>query len=121
MEGDEGMSVREFTVNVSPREAVEAIETYVVKGSVSGTLIDQYVRRIGKHEIHVVILEKYFMRSSNRASLAVTIDNFGGETKVHAVASGSSEGVFFRFDWGAGKSFANSVEVALGPYLIGGD
>ena len=43
------------------------------------------------------------MRSSNRASLTVTIDNFDGKTKVHAVASGGSEGVFFRFDWGAGR------------------
>ena len=54
------------------------------------------------------------MRSSNRASLTVTIDNFEGETKVHAVASGSSEGMFMRFDWGAGNNFANSVESALG-------
>ena len=118
MKGDEEMSVREFTVNVSPREAIDAVENYVVRGSISGTLVDRYVRSVGEYEIHVIILEKYYMRSSNRASLAVTIDNFGGETKVHAVASGGSEGVFLRFDWGAGRNFANSVEAALGSYLI---
>jgi hypothetical protein len=59
------------------------------------------------------------MRSSNRASLSVTIDNFDGQTKVHAVASGGSEGVFMRFDWGAGRNFANSVESALGSYIVG--
>lgn len=58
------------------------------------------------------------MRSSNRASLTITIDNFGDDIKVHAVASGGSEGVFFRFDWGAGNSFANSVETALGTSII---
>lgn len=115
------MAVREFTVNVSPKEAMDTIENYVVKGSISGTLVDQHVRRIGEHEVYVVILEKYYMRSSNRASLTVTIDNFEGKTKVHAVASGGSEGVFFRFDWGAGNNFANSVENALRPYIIGGE
>ena len=118
MEGDEMMSVREFIVNVSPTKAMESIETYVVEGSVSGTLVDRYARQVEEHEIHVLILEKYYMRSNNRASLTVTIDNFGGDTKVHAVASGGSEGVFFRFDWGAGNSFANSVEAALEPYIV---
>lgn len=113
------MSVREFTVTISPVAAMDAIETFVVGGSVSGTLIDRYVRRFGEQEVHVVVLEKYYMRSSNRASLTVTIDNLEGRTKVHAVASGSSEGMFMRFDWGAGNNFANSVESALGSYIVG--
>ncbi len=113
------MSVREFTVTISPAAAMDVIETFVVTGSISGTLVDRYVRRIGEHEVHVVVLEKYYMRSSNRASLTVTIDNFEGQTKVHAVASGGSEGMFMRFDWGAGNNFANSVESALGSYIVG--
>ncbi len=112
------MSVRDFTVSVTPQEAMDAIETHVVEGNISGTLVDRYVRRSGEHEVHVIILEKFYMRSNNRASLTVTIDNFDGKTIVHAVASGGSEGVFFRFDWGAGNNFANSVEAALRPYLI---
>ena len=43
------MAVREFTVSVSPKEAIDAIETYVVKGSISGTPVDRYVRRIGEY------------------------------------------------------------------------
>jgi hypothetical protein len=113
------MSVREFTVTISPVAAMDVIETFVVEGSISGTLVDRYVRRLGEHEVRVIVLEKYYMRSSNRASLSVTIDNFDGQTKVHAVASGGSEGVFMRFDWGAGKNFANSVESALESYIVG--
>ena len=113
------MSVREFTVTISPVAAMDVIETFVVEGSISGTLVDRYVRRLGEHEVHVIVLEKYYMRSSNRASLSVTIDNFDGQTKVHAVASGGSEGVFMRFDWGAGRNFANSVESALESYIVG--
>ncbi|KAA0948476.1 hypothetical protein FQ087_15810 [Sporosarcina sp. ANT_H38] len=112
------MSVREFTVTISPAAATDVIESYVIRGNISGTLVDRYVRQLGEQEVHVIVLEKYYMRSSNRASLTVTTDNFGGQTKVHAVASGSSEGVFMRFDWGAGKDFANSVESALGSYIV---
>jgi hypothetical protein len=113
------MSVREFTVNISPVAAMKAIELFVVRGSISGTLIDRYVRRFGEHEVHVVVLERYYMSSSNRASLTVTIDNLEGHTKVYAVASGGSEGMFMRFDWGAGNNFANSVETALRTYIVG--
>ncbi|WP_318617858.1 DUF6054 family protein [Sporosarcina sp. YIM B06819] len=115
------MSVREFTVSISPEAAMDVIQSYVVGRSISGTLVDRYVRQVGEHGLHVIVLEKYYMRSSNRASLTVTIDNFDGATKVHAVASGGSEGVFFRFDWGAGNNFANGVETALESYLMGVD
>ncbi len=118
MEGDEDVAVREFTVNILPMAAMTVIESYVVGGSISGTLVDRYVRQVGEQEVHVMVLEKYYMRSSNRASLTVTIDDFGKDTKVHVVASGGSEGVFFRFDWGAGNNFANSVETALGTSII---
>ncbi|MHA6259887.1 DUF6054 family protein [Sporosarcina sp. CAU 1771] len=112
------MSVREFNVNISPTEAMGIIKNEVIQGSISGTLVDSYVRTVDEYQFFVFILEKYYMRSSNRASLTVTIDNFDGETKVHAVASGGGEGVFFRFDWGASANFAGSVEKALSNHIV---
>ena len=52
------MSVREFMVNISPTAAMNMIESYVVEGSISGTLVDRYVRQVGKQEVHVMVLEK---------------------------------------------------------------
>ena len=118
MEGVVDMSVREFTVNISPALAMNAIEAYIMKEEPTGTLVDWYVRLVGEYEVHVIILEKYYIRTSNRASLTVTIDNFGGDTKVHAVASGSLAGPYVRIDWGAKKDFLNSVEAALGDSII---
>lgn len=112
------MSVREFDINISPVEAMNKIHNGVIGGSISGKLVDYYERVSGDHQVVVFVLEKYFMRTSNRSSMTVTIDNFGDATKVHAVASGSSESPFFRFDWGAGDSFANSVENALAQHII---
>lgn len=112
------MSIREFKISIKPVEAMEKINNSILGGSISAKLIDHYERVSGEHQVVVFVLEKYFMRTSNRASMTVTIDNFDGVTKVHAVASGSSENVFFRFDWGAGNSFANSVEQSLVDYMI---
>ncbi len=111
------MSVREFNVKISPSEAMNSINNGFTKGSISGKLIDYHKRSLGDNEVIVFVLEKYFMRTSNRASMTVTIDNFDGTTKVHAVASGGGEGVFFRFDWGAGDSFANSIEKTLAEHI----
>lgn len=118
MEGDEEMAVREFTVNISPALAMNAIEAYIMREEVTGTLVDWYVRLVGEHEVHVIIFEKYTMRTTSRASLTVTIDNFGGDTKVHAVASGGSAGPHLHIDWGARENFLNSVEAALGDSII---
>ena len=111
------MPVRDFRVKLTPTEAMETIKEEVLGRSVSGTLVDQYVRISDDKKIIVMILEKFYMRTSNRASLTVTIDNFESETNVHAVAAGTSDSLL-RFDWGAGKSFSNSVENALNPYII---
>lgn len=115
------MSIRNFNVSLSPEDAANRIHSEIINGSISGTLVDHYVRNVGATEMHVIIMEKYYMRSNNRASVTSTIDNFDGVTRVHVVAAGSSEGVFFRFDWGAGSNFANSVEWALNDFIIEGE
>ncbi|WP_252504586.1 DUF6054 family protein [Sporosarcina sp. Marseille-Q4943] len=114
------MSIKNFNVSISPSEAASIIQSEIIRGSISGTLVDHYRRTAGSSEVHVLIMEKYYMRSNNRASVTATIDDFEGATRVHVVAAGSSEGVFFRFDWGAGNNFATSVERALEQYIVGG-
>jgi hypothetical protein len=98
------MAVRNFRVNLTPTEAMETIRDWVLEKNVSGELVDQYERTFDDKTMIVIILEKYYMRTNNRASLTVTIDNFDGDTNVHAVAAGTAEGLM-RFDWGAGKNF----------------
>lgn len=110
------MDVGEIIVSLTPGEAGDQVEQAIIKGSISGTLIDRYYRSNGEVEIIVLVLEKYYVRSSNRGSITVTIDNLDGATKVHAAASGTAQGAIFRFDWGAGNSFLNSVINALEPY-----
>lgn len=106
-----------LTVSLSPKEAGDIIAKAIVEENTTGTLIDHYIRNCGEQQVVVIVLEKYFLRTSNRASMTVTIDNLDGSTIVHAVASGSSQGAFSRFDWGAGNSFVNSIRQSLLRYI----
>jgi hypothetical protein len=112
------VDVSEIFVSITPIKASNKVEQAIVNGSISGTLIDRYHRSIGDREIIVLVLEKFYFRSNNRGSMTVTIDNFEAETKVHAAASGTGSGAIFRFDWGAGNSFINSVLDTLEPYKV---
>jgi len=67
---------------------------------------------------YVLIFEKYYFRSKNRAALTVTINNFNGETEISSISAGSSEGMIFNFDWGAGDDFASSVKSLLNKFVI---
>jgi len=79
---------------------------------------DELKRPAEGKEIAVFIFEKYYFRAENRAALTIIIDNFNGVTSVTAVATGSSQGLIFNFDWGAADNFAESVRKAFKGYII---
>ncbi|MET3576507.1 DUF6054 family protein [Bhargavaea ullalensis] len=111
------MEIRDFYVTVGPAEAADLVRE-AISSSVSGRLVDQYVRTHGAQDMVVLIMEKYFMRTNNRATLTLVADNFDGKTKVRLTGSGGGEGAFLRFDWGAGANFSETGERALLPYKI---
>ena len=49
--------------------------------------------------------------------LTVTLDDFTGRTRVHAISGGGGEGLF-RFDWGAAETFEGVVQDALSGYRL---
>ncbi len=110
------MSIRNFNVNLLPASAMELICKRVTDTSVTGKVVDTHIRKIDDKELIVLVIEKFYMRSS-RVTLTVTLDNFEGATAVHVVSSGGAAGVI-AFDWGAGESFAATVEDALASYIV---
>ena len=63
------MAARNFRVNLTPTEAMETIKEWVLGRNVSGVLVNQYERKIDDKTVIVIILEKFYMRTSNRAFL----------------------------------------------------
>ena len=107
------MGERIFYVNIEPKEALG-----LIKAQQTAELIGQEAFDLGDGKyIGILIYEKYYFRSENRAGLTVIVDNINGETKIKSIASGSSKGMIFKFDWGAGDNFALSVYNILREYV----
>ncbi|MCR8643043.1 DUF6054 family protein [Paenibacillus sp. N1-5-1-14] len=108
------MSKSSFNVNLSPREVF-----HLVMNEQNADLIHDEFQELGDgRSMGTLVFEKYYMRTSNRAALVVLIDNVQGVTNVRVISTGSSEGVFFKFDWGASANFVDSVENILARYII---
>lgn len=116
------MEVLEICVRLTPSEAAGIVNDALQQGGFAGTeLLDSYTRRTadGK-EIVVRLFERYYMRSSNRATLTMVADNLDGDgtTRVRFSAGGGGNSLFWRFDWGAGASFAQEAQKALEGYRV---
>lgn len=109
--------MKEYRVSASVQSCAETVEKYIVNSAISAELIDRHdISACGFHAV-TLVFEKYFMRNSSRASLTVTIDDFSGSTRVHAVGSGGGENTFFGFDWGASNNFEKTVGEALRDFI----
>lgn len=70
-------------------------------------------------EVVFLVIEKYFIRNSSRASLSIVMyqeDDF--ETTIEAVGSGGGTGWLFKFDWGAKESFESRIIKILEQHQI---
>lgn len=108
------MSKLSFCVSLSPYEAFK-----LVRDEENAELVHEEWHDIDdSKQIGTLVFEKYYFRSKNRAALVIIFDNFQGSTEVRAIATGSSEGMIFNFDWGAADNFAQSVQSILDCYVI---
>lgn len=107
------MSMYSFKVNMDAKAAYE-----LVKADQNSELVYEEIILEGEDFVGIIIFEKYFIRVSNRAALTVIVDNTNGVTNIKAISTGSSQGMFFNFDWGASDDFANSVKNTFERYVI---
>lgn len=105
-------------VSLTAAEAVRRVSDAIVRGSITGELLDSHtVTAPGGGSCTVSVFEKHYYRAGNRLTLTVTVDDFTGRTRVHLVGGGGGEGLF-RFDWGASQSFEQTAYDALRPYEV---
>ncbi|WP_442603023.1 DUF6054 family protein [Paenibacillus sp. KN14-4R] len=108
------MSKISFNVNLSPADAYALVIQHQDADLVHEEFHNlEYGRKMG-----TLIFEKYYFRTKNQVALVVLIDDLQGVTNVRVISTGSSEGLFFKFDWGASQNFVNSVESILQDYII---
>ena len=105
-------------VSTSPQDTEELITNTIIDGSVTGELIDKYIKfNENGTSIIVLVFEKHYYRAGNRLTLTVVIDNLDGKTHIHAIGGGGGEGLF-RWDAGASESFEDCIYDAIFKYII---
>jgi len=95
------------------KEITEFIIEEMGRSGMTVELIDSVTREIGDTTVYIMVFEKYYMRSSNRASLTVVVTAGNGDIIVDAIGAGGGQGVVFRLSWGAEESFVSSIENIL--------
>lgn len=111
---------RTFFVSLSLPEAADIICTQVEEGSYTGELLDDYAVSCEGGVVRILTFEKWFYRVGNRLVLTVTLDDLTGRTRIHVVAGGGGESVWWKFDWFAGADFADEPYRAVEEFLIDG-
>ncbi|AZS44689.1 DUF6054 family protein [Microbacterium oleivorans] len=104
-------------ISLTPFDAARIVLEHVQASGMTVECVGQHATATeAGHQTALLIFEKYYMRTSSRASLTVLLENLAGPTKAVFRGSGGGEGALFRFDWGASADFAASVVDALEPY-----
>jgi hypothetical protein len=87
-----------------------------VQKSSSVELLEAVTRQMGDVTIHILVFEKFYMRSSNWASLSVILTAEKDVLTVDAMGSGGGQGLIFNLSWGAEEDFVSVVESILLNY-----
>ncbi|HCJ56102.1 DUF6054 family protein [Lutispora sp.] len=103
-----------FKISITPKAACDMLQEL----DSAELIYDELKRPAPGKEIAILVFEKYYFRSENRAAMTVIIDNFEGVTYVKAIAAGSSQGFIFNFDWGAADNFVESVRKVFKEYIL---
>ncbi|MFL0565610.1 hypothetical protein SAMN05216488_1786 [Microbacterium sp. LKL04] len=104
-------------ISLTPFDAARIVLDHVQSSGMTVECVGQHATATDAgHQSALLIFEKYYMRTSSRASLTVLLENLAGPSKVVFRGSGGGEGALFRFDWGASADFAATVVDALQPY-----
>ena len=94
-------------------EIVYIIKEEMSRSGMTVELIDSVTRQVNDATIYIMVFEKYYMRSSNRASLTVVVTSRNGDILVDAIGAGGGQGIVFKWSWGAEESFVSSIEKIL--------
>lgn len=107
------MSKKRFVVSISPEDVMK-----IVKDRQDADLIhEEFIHITPERGIGTLVFEKYYFRVKNRVALVIIVDNLSDRTDVRTISTGSSEGLFLNFDWGASGNFAESVKEILEDFI----
>ena len=71
------MEVKDLKVSIAPQEVLELVWQQI-NNAISAEFLDKYIQETEQGTVAMGLFEKYYVRSSNRATLTVLATDFGG-------------------------------------------
>lgn len=106
----------EFITSVSPFEGADILLNAPYSKENLVYWEHHLVSSEGK-QICTFVFERYYFRTSGRATLTVILENFNGENKVRCISSGSADSII-NIDFGASKNFVNWIREVLKDSIL---
>ena len=91
----------------------QVIYNAVVHGSITGECRLDVKSDFEDGSVRMMVFEKFYYRTSNRASLSIMISQKGNQIRVNGISTGAAQGMLVRFAWGAEDNFSGIVEKVL--------
>ncbi len=95
------------------QKIVDKLISELEDSAYSCQLVDRLAKNIGTTRTEFLVFEKYFIRTSSRASLSVLVTGDQYNVTVNAIASGGGQGAIFKLTWGSEESFLKSAQSIL--------
>ncbi len=97
---------------------IEDLENTVMEGSLSASLEDSERCEQNGISFYVGVFERYSYMGGNRVSLTITLFGNEQESKLCAVASGGSTGMFLKINTFGEESFLNTIIDCVEKYKV---
>lgn len=81
----------------------------MLSGAFSCELVQSMARKPAGADVRILVFDKYYMRSSNRASLTVVLSSDGQGVTADLIGAGGGNGALINFSWGAEEDFVDSA------------
>lgn len=91
----------------------EELTRTILNSGVSCELVDRSYNKYQDVEVDIRVFEKFYYRSSNRASLTIVVSGNDQNTTVTAIGAGGGQGPLFKLSWGTEEDFVSVVREPL--------
>jgi hypothetical protein len=107
------MAMSTFKGNGDIEEMVNYLKEGIQNSGMSNELVHSVTRDSNGSKTYLLVFEKWYYRTSSRASLTVMVTENDETIYVDAISAGGGQGLVFRFSWGAEENFVGIVRNLL--------
>ncbi|MBU1142809.1 MAG: hypothetical protein KKH92_04105 [Firmicutes bacterium] len=107
------MAISTFKGRGDIEDIIKYLKEGIQNSGISCELVHSVTRDTNGSKTYLLVFEKWYYRTSSRASLTVMVTENDETIYVDAISAGGGQGLIFRFSWGAEENFVGVVRNLL--------